>query len=606
MRARLTLHGRHGNTQVTSLQDVLTPALREDARVEANRWIKTLRSVPYGADSMRSRFRYRGESLWWFTEIYLHKLRRMDTAIATVLALEHARALYDPVALTLETEDGVARTIAAAFGVAHGVRVEGVHGTESSAPAVSSFVREWSARLSRLRGRTPLTTARRPRVLAFVHTAFWRGAADDAASPTGEQYIGPVLDVLAQRLSRDELVCVGVGPRRNFRARRWWDPLVSAPDRPMVLPIERLAPHTALRDSRALFGQRQELADALTSGDAIRDAARFRGVDLWPILEADLRATALLQWPWAARAMDEAAAAMDAIEPERIVTYAEAGGWGRALIIEARRRAIPSAGLQHGFIYRHWLNYLHEPDEMAADENTPEFPRPDRTLLFDRLALEHLRTAGSFPPAALDVTGNPRLDELAARVGDVTPAGREAARTRVGVTGNRCLALLTAKHSEIRSELPALADALDALPDVQLVVKPHPAETPDVYVEVAGRDNVTVVAANADLAELLAAADAIVTMNSTVAVDGLVLGVPAIVLGLPNNLSPLVEAGAMSGVAAGAPIAGPLQAVLYDRNLRERLERAGRGLIAAGGLGADQQAATRAADAILGLRRTTP
>ena len=35
-------------------------------------------------------------------------------------------------------------------------------------------------------------------------------------------------------------------------------------------------------------------------------------------------------------------------------------------------------------------------------------------------------------------------------------------------------------------------------------------------------------------------------MNSTVAIDGLVLGVPALVIGLPNNLSPFVEAGAMA------------------------------------------------------------
>jgi capsule polysaccharide modification protein KpsS len=39
-------------------------------------------------------------------------------------------------------------------------------------------------------------------------------------------------------------------------------------------------------------------------------------------------------------------------------------------------------------------------------------------------------------------------------------------------------------------------------------------------------------------ASLLAAADAVVTMNSTVAIDALVLGVPALVIGLPNNLSP--------------------------------------------------------------------
>ncbi len=57
----------------------------------------------------------------------------------------------------------------------------------------------------------------------------------------------------------------------------------------------------------------------------------------------------------------------------------------------------------------------------------------------------------------------------------------------------------------------------------------------------------SVAAADADLARLLVAADAVITMNSTVAIDGLVLGVPALVIGLPNNLSPFVDAGAMAG-----------------------------------------------------------
>ncbi len=73
--------------------------------------------------------------------------------------------------------------------------------------------------------------------------------------------------------------------------------------------------------------------------------------------------------------MDEAAAALDACRPRVVVTYAEAGGWGRAIVLESRRRGIPSVGLQHGFIYRHWLNYLHEPDEMAPDVEQPRRPR---------------------------------------------------------------------------------------------------------------------------------------------------------------------------------------------------------------------------------------
>ena len=90
----------------------------------------------------------------------------------------------------------------------------------------------------------------------------------------------------------------------------------------------------------------------------------IRGYDCWPIVREALDGIALLQFPWSARAMDEAGAALDAVQPDVAVTYAEAGGWGRALALEARRRAIPLVGLQHGFIYRHWLNYRHEADEM--------------------------------------------------------------------------------------------------------------------------------------------------------------------------------------------------------------------------------------------------
>ena len=125
----------------------------------------------------------------------------------------------------------------------------------------------------------------------------------------------------------------------------------------------------------------------------VREHAVLNGCDCWPAIREELAGIALLQWPWSTRAMDEAGAALDALEPEAVVTYAEAGGWGRAVVLEARRRGIPSIGLQHGFIYRHWLNYLHEPDEMEPDPERPDdrgFPHPTLTLLFDGYAADHL------------------------------------------------------------------------------------------------------------------------------------------------------------------------------------------------------------------------
>ena len=66
---------------------------------------------------------------------------------------------------------------------------------------------------------------------------------------------------------------------------------------------------------------------------------------------------------------------------------------------------------------------------------------------------------------------------------------------------------------------------------------------------------------------------AIVTVNSTVAIDALALGVPSVVIGLPNNLTPFVDAGLMLGAGSAAEIRAALAKVLYDQEFRSRIER---------------------------------
>jgi hypothetical protein len=600
----VTSQGREIRMDLASL---VSADLQETTRVEANRWIKRLRLVRYGEGTMRERFMYRGDSLWWFSELYLHKMRRLEKAIATIVALEEACARHAPARLIVEATDGAAVHAALAFGQAHRrqVDVRGTTGVGASNPRWSSYLIGLTATLSRLRPtRRPVPTER-PAVATFVHTAFWPLAAD-ADDPRRERYIGLVLDALAQRLAPNDLFFVGVGPRRNFRARRWWDPMTRPGARRLTTPIEQLAPRRALEGALDLWRTRRALARALTDGDDIRSAGVVRGCDLWPVLREQLEEIALLQWPWSARAMDEAGAALDALAPEVVVTYAEAGGWGRAIVIEARRRGVRSVGIQHGFIYRHWLNYLHEPDELAPLGVDRGFPLPDRTLVFDRYAAEHLETHGHFPAARLAITGNAGLEALSTRLATCRSEDRRDARGRIGVRDDQALALLAAKFTEIRGELPALVAAVSGLPHVHLVIKPHPAETAAVYESAArGAGNVSVAPADMDLAELLSAADGLVTMNSTVAIDGLALGIPALVVGLPNNLSPFVSAGVMLGADASEKIRVGLETLLYDREARQRLADSAERFVSRYGMRSTGRAAECAADEILGLTKAT-
>jgi hypothetical protein len=164
--------------------------------------------------------------------------------------------------------------------------------------------------------------------------------------------------------------------------------------------------------------------------------------------------------------------------------------------------------------------------------------------------------------------------------------------------------LLVTKYSEARAALPALLDAVRSMPDVQLAIKTHPAETETPYREAAaGMPNVSVLAPSADLAALLRVARAVVTVNSTVALDALVLGIPAMALDLPNNLSPFVDRGAIAGAGAPAGIASTLRRLLYDEQFRDRLRTTAAGLVEEYGMAPDGHAAQRSAAAILALVR---
>ena len=91
------------------------------------------------------------------------------------------------------------------------------------------------------------------------------------------------------------------------------------------------------------------------------------------------------------------------------------------------------------------------------------------------------------------------------------------------------------------------------------------------------------------------------TVNSTVALDAAVLGVPVLVIGLPNNLSPFVEAGVMAGAASVAEIAPAIRRILYDQEFRLQTERARSEYLPRVGIASDGQAAARSADAVLAL-----
>jgi hypothetical protein len=595
--ATLTLRNAGGEKTV-HLAEYLDPSAEERAHEAAYHWIKALRHLEVEGLPLRDRFVSRGDSLWWFTELYLHKGMAITGIHRTIHALQAVIDREAPGEITVASGSTLVRHVAGRLAAERRIRTGAAVGSGT-----------WMTRLAQLdlRARrltlTALATADRWKggkaptgpvtVAAFVHRAFWRSGTDGSA----ESYMGPILAELEQRLGPQAVRYVGIGPTTNFRTpRRWRGGRTSA----IVIPVERFASWRTLAEARATWRRRYANFRVLTRAETLREAARIQGVDCWPIVREQLAGIAWLQWPWSVRTMDEAAAALDSLEPSAVATYAEAGGWGRALILEARRRGIPSVGLQHGFIYRHWLNYRHESDEILPGRRTAPFPYPTRTLLFDDHAARHLTSAGHLPPESLRITGSPGRDALAQQIEGVTRDKAAAVRQQLGIGAATPVLLVATKEKEARASLGSLIEAAATIPDLALVIKPHPAETAGVYeTHARGRRHVTIAPPSCPLAELLALARAVATINSTVAIDAASLGIPALSFGLPNNLSPFVEAGAMAGSPDPADLPGLLRLILYDEGFRQQL--AGRGRRTFGEPSAGRGAAASSAAAIIEL-----
>jgi CDP-glycerol glycerophosphotransferase (TagB/SpsB family) len=251
--------------------------------------------------------------------------------------------------------------------------------------------------------------------------------------------------------------------------------------------------------------------------------------------------------------------------------------------------------VQHGIVYPKYYSYRHEPDEA-------ECPRPDRTAVFGEAAGRLLREHGRYRPETLVTTGSPKFDDL---VRGARERDRNLLRRQLGVGEDERLLVVASRfqairrtHQAIGTAFPALVRAVESLPGVRAVVKPHPAERPEPYEAVVREEQgrrVAVLPAGADLVELLHAADVLVTVESLSAVEALVLGRPVLVLNMPTHLRELVEQGVALGLAAGEDPAPTLRSILFEGEVAARLERARARYLSDFAMGVDGRATARIA-----------
>lgn len=541
---------------------------------------------------LRELLAWKGHALWWWTELYLHhsteatryvRLIELLTRILEAEAPDEAEIVGLPidearlaaracvawrVLLQGRAPRGTARAGARLAAVALRGRID----------ALKTAVTALKTALARTPAAPPPDPARRT-VLFLSHAAFWRERRDARSGQwsTYEHYFDRLIPAVDAAPDLRATV-VAVGPRAAFRRRglraRLGEWLRLSADSRRYVHMNRYTSRRVLRETRRATRLVRVLWRRLRHSPGLRESLSHSGVAFADLAVSDVAAALLLQLPWAVRSYEESVEALRAQAPDVLCLYAESSGWGRAALAAARDAGVRSVALQHGILYPTYFSYLHPQGDEAC-------PRPDHSAVFGEAARRFLVERGGYAPASLHLTGGPKFDELLATAQGVD---RAALRTRLGVAEDEQLVVLASRFRPIRSThqavgaaFPALVRAVEALPGVRLLVKPHPAEPAAPYEAVLRDEQATrarVLPPASDLIELMAAADALVTVESLSAVEALVLDRPVLVLDMPTNLRELVDSGAALGVEQGADPLPALRALLFDQATREALRDA--------------------------------
>lgn len=541
--------------------------------------------------SVRELLVWKGVSLWWFAELFLHHSTacpRYVRLIETFLrVLEAERPDEVEVRGVPEEEAVLLGRACTALGILfHGplrprVRRLALRTRRVSLRARLDVVKcAVTAGKAALAGAPPTPAAdARPLALFLSHAAFWRERRDPERGETAEyeHYFDRILPEVGSAGDLRAFV-MAVGPRAAFRRRGVADRLADwarlHPESGPYVHVNRFTSPRVLGEVRRASALARRAWRALRRSAGLREAFSHRGVGFADLSGPDLAGTLLRQLPWAVRSYEEMTEALLATRPAVVCLYAESSGWGRAAIAACRAANVPTVAIQHGILYPKYYSYRHGADEA-------ECPRPDRTAIFGESARKILVELGHYPPESLVVTGSSKFDDLIAAA---ARWDRGQIRRRLDVADGERLLIVASRHRSIRdthasigADFPALVRAVDALPGVKALIKPHPAEPEDAYaadLRAAGATRVRVLPPGADLMELLHAADGLVTVESLAAVEALVLRRPVLVLSMPTHLRELVDAGAALGVPAGEDPTSALRDMLFDEAVRARLEQA--------------------------------
>ncbi len=267
-----------------------------------------------------------------------------------------------------------------------------------------------------------------------------------------------------------------------------------------------------------------EMLEGYESSKGFSRGMVFEGMPLKELFDAHIQRFARRTWPEFVFVIKEFEKLFSKKRPKAVVLWSDYVAFERICAIIARRQGIPSLVVQHGMfgsdeVNKDWIGGF---VPLTANKIAVWGPRDKRDIV-------KRGVSGS----RVLVTGAPRMDPMHKMCFD-----REKFRKRIGLKPDEKMILLAPPPSKFKywTMLETTLEAMKRFPGYRLVVKVHPCVEKEDYLEISGKQSKgIIVLKDVGLHKLIDISSAVITYDSSLAVEALALGKPVILI---KNIDP--------------------------------------------------------------------
>jgi hypothetical protein len=538
----------------------------------AVQWVQTIPDIEVNNRSLLDLLRYDGTSLWWFIDTLV-----FSSAKEAILTIERSERVLH--------EKAPRQVLVAGLGnltqlITHVCKGKEIECTASDSPRLmeneplTDAIKITAGRILRMtkefRRRRATKCATRtvsggPRVLFLSPSANWRSiwSYEQDRYEKRDAFMGRIM----QALQRQGLDITGVDVDYTLNGHVALLREKTSNNEIRWVPFEQYLGKTvgARLSSNPQYTEISHTFNMLEQSEKFQRSLYYRSIPLWGFVRSRFRrALSSLHALYYPRLIEGAREMIRVEQPDVIAMSYETGAYARAAVVAAWERGIPTVGIQHGFITPDSAEYMHP--KTARSNSEQGCPIPTKTALGGQYSIDMLTKLSSYPKESVTVTGYTKHDDLAELKRNESKLDKGALLSDLGLSPDKTTIMIASGgfHAKYgwsnpeydRAILETMLGFSAPRPNIQLLLRLHPMEDGTMQREVIGKRRAKAAIVKGERNDLLWASDMLVTVNSVISLDALILEKPVLMLDGTSADIPMVDLG-------GAPLLYKLD------NLRE-------------------------------------